>query len=96
MESTWTGPQFGIHPNPFNPQTRISFRLPDSRHVLLRMYDVRGRQVATLVDGQRAAGAHVLSWDGRTDRGMQAGTGTYFLVLQAGDIRETRKLIVLK
>jgi hypothetical protein len=96
METAWTGPQFGIHPNPFNPQTRISFRLPDTRHVLLRLYDVRGRQVATLDNGTRSAGMHVISWNGRSDRGLQAGTGTYFLVLQAGDIHETRKLIVVK
>jgi flagellar hook assembly protein FlgD len=70
--------------------------LPDTRHVLLRLYDVRGRQVATLDNGTRSAGMHVISWNGRSDRGLQAGTGTYFLVLQAGDIHETRKLIVVK
>jgi hypothetical protein len=94
--AVWEGVRFGVHPNPFNPQTRIEFRLPDARHVQLRLFDVRGRHVATLAQGLRTAGQHVVRWDGRGNHGAQVGTGTYFLILQAGDIQETRKLILLK
>ncbi|MBK7702255.1 MAG: hypothetical protein IPI34_04845 [bacterium] len=59
-------------PYPFNPSTVIRFSLPQAGPVSLRIYDVRGRQVRSLVEGNREAGAHSVVWDGRDDRGGNA------------------------
>jgi hypothetical protein len=84
------------YPNPMNPVTTISFRIPHSGHVSLRIFDVRGRLVRTVVDGELPAGGHESRWDGRTRSGEMAGSGVYYFRLQAGDRTISRKLIVLK
>lgn len=84
------------YPNPFNPETSIPFSLARSGRVTLRVYDVSGRMVATLVDEYRAAGAHVVSWDGRGSDGVAAASGVYFVKLNANGITEMRKMVLLK
>lgn len=74
----------GNQPNPFNPSTRIGFRLPTDGPVTLRVYDVRGALVRTLVDGPLAAGTHAVVWDGADDRGSPVSSGIYLYELQAG------------
>lgn len=76
------------YPNPFNPSTTISYDLPKSEHVLLRIYDLLGRQVKTLVDGRENAGIHDIKWNAN---GMSSGV--YFCRLQAGQYIETRKIM---
>jgi hypothetical protein len=91
-----SGPFLGASPNPFNPSTRIVYRLPSARRADLTLYDVRGRRIATLVSGEQAAGEHVVRWSGRSDDGAVVASGAYFLVLRAGDVQLREKLIVLK
>ena len=81
-------------PNPFKPSTSIPFELAESHQVLLRVYGVDGRLVATLINGERPAGRHIVSWDGRDLNGLRAGSGVYFLALRAGGV-ETRQRVVL-
>jgi hypothetical protein len=83
-------------PNPFNPETRIAFLLPQPTLVSLRVYAVSGRLVRTLAAGRREAGPHLLLWDGRDDLGRPAPSGTYFLRLAADGIIQTRKLQLVK
>jgi len=78
-------------PNPFNPMTMIEFELPKSSHVLIRIFDARGRLVATPVDAYVGAGMHSANWDAR-DR----ASGIYYYQMTAGDIVETRKMTLLK
>lgn len=78
-------------PNPFNPSTAISYTVPAQVRVTLQVFDVRGRLVATLVDGVEEAGDKSVRWDAS---GM--ASGTYFYRLQAGDTALTRKLLLLK
>jgi hypothetical protein len=78
-------------PNPFNPVTRIGYYLPEDATVQLIVYDVKGRQIATLVDGPVTAGEHIVTW-----KAVDAPSGIYFYRLTAGDFRETRKMILLK
>jgi flagellar hook assembly protein FlgD len=69
-------------PNPFNPSTRVAFTLPGSAgvvHVLLRVHDVSGRVVRTLLNANRTPGVHQVVWDGKDDRGNAVGTGVYLL-----------------
>ena len=86
------------YPNPFNPTTTIQYSLPfqgsngvKSQRVLLRVYDVLGREVATLVDEAKASGHYQVTWDARDVSG-----GVYFYRLQAGNSSAVRKLLILK
>ncbi|MFA6457516.1 MAG: FG-GAP-like repeat-containing protein [Bacteroidota bacterium] len=79
------------YPNPFNPQTTIQFSLRVSGKVLLRIFDVLGRDIATLVNEERQAGTYSIPWDG----GSHA-SGIYFYSLQSGMFSETKKLFLSK
>jgi len=79
------------YPNPFNPTTVISYELPQSVNVRLEVYDMAGRQVATLVSGQVAAGRHTVNFDA-----SNLSSGVYLYRLQAGGNVQTRKLTILK
>ena len=85
-------------PNPFNPQTRISFDLPGEApsHVTLAVFNLRGERLATLVDGPLPAGRHTVSWRGRNDDGRRAAAGTYICQLQHGGRVATRTLTLVK
>lgn len=83
-------------PNPFNPSTRISFRLPRDGRVTLRIYDMRGAVVRTLVDGAYAAGTHAVTWDGRADGGAGVASGVYLYELRAGGEVARNKLMLMK
>ena len=79
------------HPNPFNPSTSIAFSLPEESHVQLSIYDMQGRQVASLVDGARGAGRHEVRWEAR---GL--ASGLYMYRIEAGSFTETKMLHLLK
>ena len=83
-------------PNPFNPRTEIRFSLPTRQDVSLRIYDVEGRLVRTLVQGRQDAGEHAITWSGRNEQGGQTASGLYFyrLVTEQGTL--TRKMTLLK
>jgi hypothetical protein len=90
----------GIHlfqnqPNPFSPQTQIAFELPHDGQVELSIYAPDGRLVRSLASGQREAGRHTVSWDGRDDAGRRASGGVYFYSLRAPGIEESRRMILL-
>ena len=85
-------------PNPFNPTTSISYSFRESGRVQLRVYDVAGRLVRTLVDDfQPARGqGYTVVWDGRSDAGQSVATGVYFYRLETPGFSETRKMVLLK
>jgi hypothetical protein len=83
-------------PNPFNPQTKISFVLDSQKNVQLNVYDLNGRLVRTLVDGIREAGENNVIWDGRNTAGDQVASGTYIYRLINADQIESRKMTLLK
>jgi hypothetical protein len=84
------------YPNPFNPETSIPFTLANAGRVTMRVYDVNGHFVATLLDENRGAGEHVARWDGRDARGRASSSGIYFARLEANGTTETRKMVLLK
>jgi hypothetical protein len=91
--------QFALHdavPNPFNPQTTLSFSLPSACHVWLAIYDVRGHLVRALVDGDRAPGEHRIVWNGRDDLDRPAASGVYFYRIEAGEFRQTKRMVLIK
>jgi len=79
------------YPNPFNPSTKISWKSPVSGHQLLKVYDVLGNEVATLVDEEKPAGSYEIEFDA-----SKLSSGTYFYQLRAGSLLETRKMVLLK
>jgi len=84
-------------PNPFNPRTEISFRLTEPGRITLRIHDLSGRLVRTLVDRQGlAAGLHHVVWNGRGDEDREAASGIYFCRLLVGDQVRTNRLTLVK
>jgi hypothetical protein len=83
-------------PNPFNPETKISFALPAAGAVALRVYDVRGAVVRTLVAGELEPGYHEYLWDGRSDAGGQVPSGVYFYRLRTAEGDHTRSMTLVK
>ncbi len=79
------------YPNPFNPETVLSFEIGDLGFVKLKIYDVLGQEVATLVNEVRPAGAYTVKWNGSS-----TPSGVYFYRLQAGTFTETKKLVLLR
>lgn len=82
-----------VFPNPFNPRTEIAFRLRASARARLTVYDLRGRQVITLVDEVRAAGSHQAQWNGRDAQGQAMPSGAYFARLQLTGPNSTTSLV---
>ena len=83
-------------PNPFNPETIISYTLQHAGQVSVAIYNLLGQQIATLVDETQNAGTHSIIWDGRDHDGRPVASGVYFYRLKAGDIAQTKKMILLK
>jgi hypothetical protein len=83
-------------PNPFNATTRIFFTLPRGGETTLRIYDVRGRVVRTLLNGPRSAGPQSIDWNGRNDNGANVASGVYFYRLHAEGQLFQRKMTLLK
>jgi photosystem II stability/assembly factor-like uncharacterized protein len=79
------------YPNPFNPNTVIKFRIKDSRNVILKVYDLKGSEVITLINEKMKQGEYEVSFNG-----TGLSSGIYFYTLSAGDFRETKKMILLK
>jgi hypothetical protein len=87
------------NPNPFNPLTRVTFAIPSDAgpvSVTLRVYDVTGRVVRTLVDGPRGPGYHHVDWDGNDAAGKASSAGVYLLRIEAGPWSSVEKLALVK
>ena len=84
------------HPNPFNPTTTIRFTLDAKTHATLRVYDVAGRLVATVLSRELPAGPQRAVWDGKNNRGESVASGVYFYRLSASGREATRKMVLLR
>jgi len=83
-------------PNPFNPETRIYFEIPETKNVTLVIYNVLGQKIRTLANRNFGVGKHTLNWDGKNDFGVPAPTGTYIYRMKAGDFISTKKMVLMK
>jgi len=86
----------GVSPNPFNPVTKVSYGSPAESRVRLAVYNVAGRLVRTLVDGEVDPGYHSVVWDGRDSNGVEVGSGVYFCRMEAKGFDDTTKMVLLK
>ncbi len=85
------------HPNPFNPRTTLAFDLPaPAARVRLRLYDLHGRLVASLIDGPLPAGRHGVAWNGNDDAGRAVASGVYVSVLETPLGRASGKLTLVR
>lgn len=84
------------YPNPFNPTTNIRFQIKDSRFVTLKVFDVLGREVETLISDFLKAGIYETQFPGSHSTNNQITSGIYFYRIEAGDYRETMKMILMK
>jgi len=84
------------YPNAFNPETQIAYQLPMGRQVSLKIYNIKGELVRTLVDEYKEAGYHTVRWDGRNNDGNEVASGVYFYRLVTNDFTSTKKMIMLK
>jgi hypothetical protein len=83
-------------PNPMNPTATIHYSIGTPGKVMLRIFDVSGRVIRTLVDESILAGEYQSTWDGKNDRGKQVGSGIYFYQLEAPDFRSAKKIVILQ
>jgi hypothetical protein len=84
------------YPNPFNGETRIGYRVPESGDVRLVILDLRGREVAVLKAGYHTAGTYQAVWNGKDSRGEDLASGSYFCRMRAGTFSRTRKIQLLR
>lgn len=84
-------------PNPFNPQTTLRYDIPKSGHVELKIFNIQGQLVRTLLDAIKPAGSYQAIWDGRNEEGIYQASGVYFYRLKAGDrFAETKRMVLLR
>ncbi|MFQ5751469.1 MAG: FlgD immunoglobulin-like domain containing protein [bacterium] len=84
------------YPNPFNPETTIRYELPISTHVILKIYNILGEEVRTIVNAEQPAGIRTVVWDGKNNAGEYVGSGLYYYRLVAGDYTKTLKLLLMR
>ncbi len=91
--------EFGLeqnYPNPFNPSTVISYAIPKAAFVSLRIYNLRGQQITTLVEKEHLAGRYQVQWDGHDQSGLPVAAGLYFYRVEAGDFSQVKRMILVK
>ncbi len=84
------------YPNPFNPETVISFSLPKPGSVKIKIYDVLGNEVRTLIDEERFAGKHNIYWNSTDNSGRRVASGIYFYTISADNFTQTKKMVLMK
>lgn len=84
------------YPNPFNPTTTIRFDLPEAGYVSLKLYDLLGQEIRTLVNGDRTAGFHTVSWDGKNDLGLAVPSGIYLYRIVSSNFVQTQRMTLIR
>jgi photosystem II stability/assembly factor-like uncharacterized protein len=84
------------YPNPFNLSTKIVYQLPETGDVSLKVYNIQGQLVRTLVDEIQKSGEHTVLWDGLANDGVEVTSGVYFYRLESGKEVKTRKMVLLR
>ena len=84
------------YPNPFNPLTTIEYSLPSRTDVAIEIFNVLGQKVRTLVNEAKSAGSYRIEWSGSDDAGRPVSTGVYLYHFRAGDVVQTKKMLLIK
>ena len=84
------------YPNPFNPSTILQYYLPQNEFVTISIYDISGKLISSLVNKNQYSGYKSVRWNSTNDQGQRVSAGVYLYSIEAGDFRETKKMILLK
>ena len=84
------------YPNPFNPETIISYSLPKQSRVQIKIFDITGKEIRTLIDEERAAGKYNILWDSRNNLGQKVSSGIYIYKIIADNFVQTKKMVLAK
>ena len=84
------------YPNPFNPTTRIQYDMPNNEFVIIEIYNILGNRVRSLLKSEQKAGFNYVMWDATNDLGQSLSAGMYIYTIQAGEFRQTRKMLLMK
>ncbi|MFC1724284.1 NosD domain-containing protein [candidate division KSB1 bacterium] len=84
------------YPNPFNPETVIRYDIPQSSSVSIRIYNILGKEIKSLVNESKKAGYHRVVWDGTNNNGIKVSSGTYIYRISAGDFVKAKKMVLVK
>ncbi len=84
------------YPNPLNPSTTIRYEVPSRSHVILKIYNLLGQEVSTLIDEEKSPGRFTVQWDARNRFGQHVSSGVYLYRLVAGDFVQARKMLLLR
>ena len=87
---------FHNYPNPFNPITTLRYYLPEDMKVKITTYDTMGRVVKTLINSSQTAGYKSIQWNATNNAGQPVSAGIYLYMIQAGEFRQTKKMVLLK
>jgi flagellar hook assembly protein FlgD len=90
---------FGIsqnYPNPFNPSTELDYAVKEASFVSIKVFNLLGQEVRTLVSEHKDRGIHKAAWDGKDDAGREVPSGMYLYTMVAGDFSQSQKMMLLK
>jgi hypothetical protein len=87
---------YSAYPNPFNPTTRLRYELSNSEYISIIIYDLKGEYIKSLVNSIQGAGYRTIVWDATNYLGQPVSAGMYIYTIQAGEFRQTRKMVLLK
>jgi len=84
------------YPNPFNPTTTIRYSIPEAAHVSIKVYNILGERIATLLKKQQSAGRYSVVWNGQNEQGRKVSTGIYFYRIEANNYSAMKKMVIAK
>ena len=84
------------YPNPFNASTDIRYQIPEDSHVILKIFNIRGQEVRTLVDAHQKVSSYAVIWDGRDNFDGEVASGLYLCCLKAEGFKKTVKMLLIK
>ena len=84
------------HPNPFNPETFITYHLKENTEVNISVFNTLGKLVKTIYDSQQVAGSYNVFWNGKNNENVQVPSGTYFIRMNTAGMLQTQKILLLK
>ena len=87
---------YNAYPNPFNPVTKLRYDLPNDEFVNITIYDMLGNVINNLVNDNQNSGYKSVQWNATNNQGQQVSAGVYLYGIEAGDFRQTKKMILLK
>jgi hypothetical protein len=84
------------NPNPFNPKTTIQYEMPEGSYVIIKIFNLLGKEIIRLVDEFQTAGIQKVDWDGKNKNGISVNSGIYLYSLTCNNFSQTKKMLLIK